>query len=355
MVLRVVRRKQRCLVHLENVAQLGAEGLKNEIFSKLEVEKLASRTSRGGLEVATSLGAAAGMTASVTGKVSVDSTATFVPAVSGNTDELLLQLCEEKKVVLVLDEMHRASADLVRAVAELIKRAANRSSIHFGLIVVGTAAESSRLVATDNGISRVLSDVHVPLFSEAESSMVVQNGMERLSIRCDGTVSSAVVKASGGSPSILQFLCLEVAEAACAQSIRTATLDHYKAALLTYVRRNAARFKKQYVEACETVGPFQWRKQTLLAMGHLHDSEFVTTEQIRKEVERRTLKATKRDAVAQALSQLKSKDYQILKTETDANGKAIRDRYVFCEAGMRDFMRLVANTEDEKLDWSGDK
>jgi hypothetical protein len=151
------------------------------------------------------------------------------------------------------------------------------------VIILGTSSDASRLVASDPGIDRLIQEVHLKSMTDAEGIYVVSKGMSDLAIQIDGSTVERMVKTSVGSPSILQYLSLEVAEAAFPRDPRACTIEDVQAALRAFVETKEARLYRAYVAAVETVGEFKYRKQILRAMAECED-EYVTMEMIRTKV-----------------------------------------------------------------------
>ena len=84
-------------------------------------------------------------------------------------------------------------------------------------------------------------------------------------------VRDDLVRYSVGSPFVLQFLCLEAAEASDREARRAVTATDVEDALKTYGRRKAQRLIREYRAAIETTGEKRYRKQILVAMANSED------------------------------------------------------------------------------------
>lgn len=134
--------------------------------------------------------------------------------VTSPTDSRIIEICEQAGVALLLDELHRASPEFTSDLSKFIKSYSNANCQKFKVILLGTASDASRLVTSDPGIDRLIQEVHLKSMTNAESMYVVNKGMADLAIQVSQETATRIVRTSVGSPSILQYLSLEVAEAA---------------------------------------------------------------------------------------------------------------------------------------------
>jgi hypothetical protein len=195
----------------------------------------------------------------------------------------MLDLCEEAGILLLLDEVHRASERFREEVSAFLKAYANRNPKTFLVGLVGTEDDASRLVMRDPGIDRLLQEVGVPPLSDDEARSIIVPGMEKLGVSVQEDVVARTVRSGVGSPFIVQYLCLEMAESALTCEAPALTEDLFTAALKSYARSKAQRSLKLYHRAIETTGPKRYRKQILHAMAK-SDNEYVTMEELAKGV-----------------------------------------------------------------------
>lgn len=203
--------------------------------------------------------------------------------VTSPTDSRIIEICEQAGVALLIDELHRASPEFTADLSKFIKSFGNANCQQFKVVLLGTSSDASRLIASDPGIDRLIQEVHLKSMTDAEGKYVVSKGMADLAILIDKATSDRIIKTSVGSPSILQYLSLEVAEAACPRVPRSCTLIDLQAALKAFVETKEARLYRAYLGAVETVGEFKYRKQILRAMAENED-EYVTMDMIRTKV-----------------------------------------------------------------------
>ena len=228
--------------------------------------------------------------------------------VKSPTDRKMLNLCEERGIVLLVDELHRASDSFREELSAFMKAYANRNAKKFRIGLIGTEDDASRLIIRDPGIDRLLQEVSVPPIKEDEARKIIIPGMERLGIEWSERIVKKTVSAGVGSPFIVQYLCLEMAEMAFENGSKELRQSMFEEALKRYARAKAQRSLKQYHRAIETTGPKRYRKQILHAMARI-EHDFVTmnelagavSDQLGEEIPSTTLSGPLRD--------LKSKDY----------------------------------------------
>jgi AAA domain len=270
-------------------------------------------------------------------------------SVTSPTDSKLIEICEAAGVVLLLDELHRATPEFGADLAKFIKSYGNANCHEFKLVLLGTAADASKLVSSDPGIDRLLQEVNLTSMLEPESTFVVTQGMHALAIEIDPQTSSSLVRTSVGSPSILQYLSLELAEAAFDRHPRKVAADDLQLALKTFVETKEARLYKSYVAAVESVGDYRYRKQILRAMAEC-ESEYVTMEVIRTSV----CDYLERDVLSSALSgplrDLKDDRYGAVLSDVDKPDKdgRLSNYTTFRDPGLKAFIRLLLHRESEE-------
>lgn len=269
--------------------------------------------------------------------------------VTSPTDSKLVELCEKAGLVLVIDELHRASEDFSRDLADFIKSYGNANCLNFKLVLLGTSSEANKLVHIDPGIDRLVQEVHLRAMDESESRYVVREGMKSLGIQCDAQVEDKLVDLCVGSPNILQFLCLEASEAAFSRNPRSVSLGDVEEALKEYVEIREARLYRTYMTAIETVGAKRYRKQILRAMAECED-EYVTMEVLRDRVSTYLGESTPSSALSGALRDLKETRFgPVLKDveRPDKSGR-ISNFTVFVDPSLKAFIRLLVAREVSK-------
>jgi len=267
---------------------------------------------------------------------------TRVLLVSSPTDSRVMDLCEAKGLLLVLDELHRASPELLRDLAAFLKAYANRNHKQFKIALLGTSADASKLVARDPGVDRCLQEVKLHPLKESEAKSIVTPGMAGLGLRVEGPALDSLVKSSVGSPFIVQFLCLEAAEAAIQRPERLVTAADVKAALARYATAKAPRMIRAYRLAIETVGEKRYRKQVLHAMARVED-EYVTMDQIVRFVSEQLGEAIPSTALSGPLRDLKTPQFgSILSDIPNLSGDARMYNYsCFSDPAMRAVIRFI--------------
>jgi hypothetical protein len=269
--------------------------------------------------------------------------------VTSPTDSKLIEICEKAGVVLLLDELHRATPEFSADLAKFIKSYGNANCHAFKLVLLGTAADASKLVSSDPGIDRLLQEVNLTSMQEPESTFVVTQGMQSLAIMIDAATTASLVKTSVGSPSILQYLSLEIAESAFERDPRAVKPDDLQIALKTFVETKEARLYRSYVAAVESVGEYRYRKQILRAMAECED-EYVTMEVIRTSVSTYLDREVQSSALSGPLRDLKDERYGAVLSDVDKPDKEGRlaNYTAFRDPGLKAFIRLLLHREAEE-------
>lgn len=270
-------------------------------------------------------------------------------SVTSPTDSKLIEICEAAGVVLLIDELHRATAAFTVDLSKFIKSYGNANCHNFKIVLLGTSSDASRLVSSDPGIDRLIQEVHLKSMTTSESQFVVTKGMADLAVAVDSPTVERIVRTSVGSPSILQYLSLEVAEAAFPRTPRAASISDVQAALKAFVETKEARLYKSYVAAVESVGELRYRKQVLRAMAECED-EYITMEQVRTKVSEFLGRDIPSTALSGPLRDLKEDRYGPVLSDVerpDGVGRLV-NYTTFKDPALKAFIRLQVLREAEE-------
>lgn len=268
--------------------------------------------------------------------------------VTSPTDSKLIEICETAGVVLLIDELHRASSEFASDLAKFIKSYGNASCQNFKIVLLGTSSDASRLVSSDPGIDRLIQEVHLKAMLPLESTFVVTKGMRDLAIEADPAVTEKIVRSCVGSPSILQYLALEVAESAFSRTPRVAISNDVEAAIQVFVETKEARLYKSYLAAVESTGEIRYRKQILRAMAECED-EYVTMEIIRTNTCKYLGKNVPSSALSGPLRDLKSERYGAVLNDVERpdGTNRLTNYTTFKDPSLKAFIRLQVLREQE--------
>ncbi|MEZ4263212.1 MAG: ATP-binding protein [Polyangiaceae bacterium] len=266
-------------------------------------------------------------------------------AVGAPTDSKVLELCERARLVLIVDELHAASPELLADLTAFVKAASNKPCKHFRVVLLGTARDATRLVKHDPGVDRIIVEIALTTLSEAESRSLVEEGMRALAVEVPPAVLDRAARVTAGSPALVQWVALEMAELAVKRTPRRVEEDDLQRAVANYVRTKAKRLERAYTAAAESTGARRYRKQILLAMAQL-DDELVTTEALVAQVSKQLGEQVTSTSLSAPLRALKSDEHgEIVR---DVEGDA-RGRFTFRDPSMRPFLRMREAGEREGL------
>jgi hypothetical protein len=264
------------------------------------------------------------------------------------TDSRLIEICDEAGIVLLLDELHRATSTFNSDLSKFLKSFGNASCRNFRIVLLGTSSDASRLVASDPGIDRLLQEIHLKAMTSSESEYVVRKGMADLAITISEVIKDRLVRTCVGSPSILQYLALETAETAFKRNLRVVQMPDVDAALQAFVETKEARLNKSYVAAIESVGEVRYRKQVLRAMAECED-EYVTMEMIRTRVSAVVGREIPSTALSGPLRSLKEDQFGSVLSDVERPDGAGRlaNYTTFRDPALKAFIRLQVLREGE--------
>jgi GTPase SAR1 family protein len=291
------------------------------------------------------------ITARFKGRVDKSDKRTEQLVVTTPTDQGLLNVMADARVILAIDEMHKASEGFRLQLAEMIKAASNLGRGYPKVVVLGTTADASDLVRQDEGIDRLIREVRVEPMTDEEARFVVVDGMGKLNIRIDEDVVEAVIRTAAGAPALLQAICLDVAEAVDddgREEVQRADLEN---AIRNFLMQSQARLTQRYMTAIETVGPKRYRKQILRAMAE-SPNDFVTMDELTDAVTHYVGEHTPSTALSGPLRELKQPLHgEILRdVERPAeDGSRVYNLTAFKDPRMKAFIRAMNAVEQQGL------
>lgn len=347
------------LVNIESVADKSLNDVFARCLEKLgysvKTKRIGGTSTSSSLEQSAQAGVSAGgwINALVASKRTRNSGSTEQTeeqfSVTSPTDSKLIEICEAAGVALLIDELHRATPEFTVDLSKFIKSYGNANCHNFKIVLLGTSSDASRLVSSDPGIDRLIQEVHLKSMTTSESQFVVKKGMADLAVAVNSSTVERIVRTSVGSPSILQYLSLEVAEAAFPRTPRTAAISDVQAALKAFVETKEARLYKSYVAAVESVGEVKYRKQVLRAMAECED-EYITMEQIRTKVSEFLGRDIPSTALSGPLRDLKEDRYGPVLSDVerpDGVGRLV-NYTTFKDPALKAFIRLQVLREAEQ-------
>jgi AAA ATPase domain len=152
--------------NLDDIAKIALEQIGYEVEMGREDRREASV--EGSLEA----GVWGTVKARFAGKIAEGETTKRELLVRTPTDQGFLRALADAKIVIALDEMHKASDGFRSQLAELIKASSNQGRQYPRFIVLGTTADASDLVIRDPGIDRLVREVAVAPMTDAEAAFV---------------------------------------------------------------------------------------------------------------------------------------------------------------------------------------
>lgn len=340
------------LVYIESAFEKTLSNVFERILEKLGYEVTVESTTSSEKERGWDTGAEAGgglfgaISAKICGKLSRKQKKVIGDRrqllIKSPTDSRLLDLCEERQLLLLIDEVHRSSEQFRVGVSAFLKAYANRSTKHFRIGLLGTEDDASRLVVRDPGIDRILQEVAVPLISADEAREIIVPGMAKLGIQVPEEVADRTVRIGVGSPFIVQYLCLEMAEAAVADEVDVLTVKMVEDGLEKYAASKAQRALREYHRAIETTGTKRYRKQILHAMAR-SDHEYVTMEELTQRVSRQLGEGVPSTTLSGPLRDLKKPAYGEILADVPGFRPDTRTWNIsrFTDPAMKAIVRLV--------------
>lgn len=269
--------------------------------------------------------------------------------VTSPTDSRLNELIRSHNLTVVLDEMHRATDEFRSQLGDWIK-ATRTGGGDFSLVLIGTSMDAERLVTPDPGIDRYVKEMQVPILTEDEAKYIVKTGFAKLGIEISDVLTDRLVLTASGAPTIVQTLCLDVAESVVDRDSDTVSEMDLKSAVESYLDEHGKRLLGAYSRAIETTGPKRYRKQILNAIAGL-ENDYATMEDIREAVSASLGEDTPSTALSGPLRSLKEDDYgKVLQdVERLVGTTRVYNLTTFSDPMMKSFVRFMVNIETSGL------
>ncbi|WP_086149247.1 AAA family ATPase [Cellulosimicrobium sp. KWT-B] len=264
------------------------------------------------------------------------------------TDERALALFRDNELTIVIDELHRASPEFRGGLADLIKASHGQEDRWPQIVLIGTSADATALVRADAGIDRFVKELRLPTLTATEARALVTTGFTTLQIEIDDSIVELVVRTAAGAPSLLQSVCLDMAESAVARSNADVSREDYQSAVRNYLDENTGRLNAAYTKAIEHTGPKRYRKQILIAMSQL-ETEYPELEEIRARIEENLGERVEQTALSGPLKSLKTGPDRVLVDVERYEGGRVHNVSTFLDPMMKSFVRFITEAEAQGL------
>ncbi|MFC8193721.1 AAA family ATPase [Cellulomonas sp. NPDC057328] len=268
--------------------------------------------------------------------------------VQSPTDNRVLELLAEYELTIVIDELHRASAAFREGLADLVKATHGQEERWPQLVLIGTSADATTLVRVDAGIDRFVKEHRLPTMTDTEARRLIETGFETLRLAIPEDLVATVVRTAAGAPSLLQSICLDMADATVNAGEDQVTEVAYRKAISTYLEENTSRLNEAYTKAIEHTGPKRYRKQILVAMSQL-EMDYPELEQIRERIEQNLGSRVEQTALSGPLRHLKTGSDSVLVDVTRHEGGRVHNVSTFRDPMMKSFVRFYTELEKQGL------
>jgi hypothetical protein len=331
--------------NLDDVAKVVLEALRYSV--DISSEQRTGST----IEASAEAGVFGTLKAKLRGDITESRTTRRELVVRAPTDQGLLDVMADARVILAMDEMHKASDGFRLQLAEMLKATANLGRGYPKVVVLGTTADASDLVRQDEGIDRLVREVRVEPMTDTEATFVVTDGMAKLGLKVSDERVERIVRTAAGAPALLQEICLDVAERAVDGGASAITDELINESIRTFLLNSQARLTQRYMSAIETFGPKRYRKQVLRAMAE-SPNDFVTMEELTTSISIYLAETVPATALSGPLQVLKQEDYgEILRDveRPSADGSRVYNLNAFKDPRMKAFIRAMHAVEEQGL------
>lgn len=342
------------LVHILNAANKNMDDVARVVLEQLDYtvevggESRSRRSAEGSVEGG---GVFVPLKARLTGKMERETVRRTELLVTTPTDQGLLDLMADERLIVAIDEMHKASNGFRLQLAEVLKSVSNLGRGYPRIVVLGTTSDASKLVERDEGIDRLITEIQLEPMTYEEAEFVVREGMLKLGLPIADSLVGRIVRTAAGAPALLQEICLDVAEQVVSdgrREVRDSDIDH---AIRLFLTDSQARLTRKYMTAIETTGPKRYRKQILRAMAE-SEGDYVTMEELMKRVSAQLAEEVPATALSGPLRELKQPGYGSILMDVERPQELDARVYnltTFKDARMKAYIRAMNAVEDQGL------
>ncbi len=266
------------------------------------------------------------------------------------TDQKVLEILAKAAMTVIIDEMHKGSAKFRGEVADFIKAVNGISRDFPRIVLVGTTSDPEQLVSRDPGIDRIVKEIQVRPITRDEAEYIIRQGFKKLGMNIPGELVDRIVRTAAGAPSIVQALCLDMADSAKGGNRNFVVPTDFSTAITGYVSQaHNQRLVERYMRGIETTGAKRYRKQILHAMASL-EKDLVPLEDIRRGVSAQLREDVPSESLSGPLKDLKDERYgKLLKDVERKEGDRVHNLSRFSDPTMKYFIRFLAELEHEDL------
>lgn len=128
------------------------------------------------------------------------------------THDAMDRLAEDlgkEKVVLVLDDFHRLPLPVMREFADTVKTFV---LLNAKILFVGVSNTADQLISMYPDLNQRIDGIELKTLSRGNLLKIIERGSEILNVKFDPSLSTAIIKQSLGSASLVHDLCLSILE-----------------------------------------------------------------------------------------------------------------------------------------------
>lgn len=334
-------------VHFLTPAKKTIEDLTRVILERLDyrVEVNQQAASLVAVEVEASTNYFTPVTAKFRGKGESSKSRTTELVIRTPTEQGLLELMADYRLIIAIDEMHKADDAFKAEIVEIIKAINNQGLQYPKIVLLGTTSTPSELVSLDQGVDRLVKETKVQPMSVDEAEFVIRDGMRRLGIEIEDRQVVQLRDTAVGSFGLVHELCLDAADRVLNDERSTVDDGDIANAVRVFLLENQARLTAKYMKAIEHTGPRRYRKQILQALAE-SPNEYVNMDELVLRVSEQVGEPVPASSLSGPLRSLKDDEtYGKLIADVPAHAGRLHNVTTFRDVGMKAFIRAFVTVE----------
>ena len=171
----------------------------------------------------------------------------------------LVQISENARAVLIIDEFDRLSQGVRRSFADVIKTLSDQA-VRATVVLVGVADNVVDLIEGHESVSRAMVQIQMPRMNRREIRQIIDEGVSRLGMSIDDPAKARIVLLSQGLPHYAHLVGLNAARAAADSHSLAITMDSVNTAIEKAIVDAQQSIRQAYHEAIRSS-----RKENLFA------------------------------------------------------------------------------------------
>jgi len=257
------------------------------------------------------------------------------------TPQKLATLMSIKDVIWVVEDFHKLPNNEKQYMADTLKIFADSSAYSkvSKIICIGVCDSADELLRYDANLSNRVSQINVPLLSEAEIKEIINKGCNLLNVSMDGQLVNQIVSFSNQLGAVAHQMCCDICNSnnILETQLRKVNIDDSKFndAIQSYVQRNSDTLRRVYESASKnSVGWY------ILKTFSIEGNDKISFDEIKYKIKAKQRGFTNTE-IKNKLDELSSEAYDVIRFDINS------EKYYLSSPFWGAFLKMQFQLEDE--------